>query len=1079
MEQRINVAIRIRPPLQKERFDPLCAHKADDGRTVIIKDEESMGAPSTFQFDEVFDGGDDQCQLYTQSVQELVDDALQGANVTVLTYGQTGSGKTYTILGSLSSGDLTEESGIFPRVFHDIFAYREAVKRERHLLVFISAVEIYVDDVMDLLSKRKRVKLRETPEGTLTPGVNIIELRTVEDVIQTFNMANSYRSVTSTKINDCSSRSHALFFIDIFQMPLSASSEPPAREQLIDASGIPISGDIKGLVRSRIALVDLAGSERVKRTGVEGQAMVEAQAINKSLAALGTTINAMYMESNHIPFRESKLTRLLKPLFVDRNSRLLLIGQISPPSVSAQESRGTLRFCDRVKGLKAGSPAFFLSQEDEESYIRSLRQQEELTAELRIAGAECYYQPMRPLFMAYVKNISVDEARRASIDLLQRDASSIVARKEEECMRAMEAEIRAKQMERVHAFADKMNQMIDEYEALSHAVKKEKKDAKRRKEEQAEEQEKKLIGAKKAKKTRLKMEAKVEKLNIALKEMERHAEEMEAAFTSPLVEDTNESTEELTTGETPKDDSVQLLVENFHSHTTELNRLQDLYAQWLGATQRQRSQVRRAKLFSSSIIMDGTLVYDIIDFIIDRSVDIADGVSHAEKKFSWNDIDGFSSLLRSGERLYPPLVTTPSSKAEVCEPSAYHNVTFLSSDESDEENSHHREENRMLRGDSRSFSSSEGPNTPIKGQYDALGDKRAQGTFKQPEWNGLQQTANLEGEFILQGRDGSMADANGDDTDDNCYDEEKKGEGEERAGKQPRQNKEENTNDEEAQSLESTRKRDVRDNEYLMRVYDSPTLVHDLIRFLRGGTVMLKHGRSGRPHFRYFWVTISQNSRKLVWTEPESKITAERSSIDLDDVSFIQLGCFSKVFKRHPVASTDPSFYRSFTLGLKGGGRTVDIVAGSLPDFEAWIVGLSNLVRVDPVWGGKLDITKEAHFEQLNCFEASLCEMNYIYPSQYILLKKRVKRIAMRTLGVLEQCGNDATKAYKILGGIHPPAVNEKGAVYLTKGELRFIGLNDMDILRITKVWILFQQMNLVYDENFVPATTFGVTERH
>ncbi|PWV13665.1 putative kinesin [Trypanosoma cruzi] len=264
-----------------------------------------------------------------------------------------------------------------------------------------------------------------------------------------------------------------------------------------------------------------------------------------------------------------------------------------------------------------------------------------------------------------------------------------------------------------------------------------------------------------------------------------------------------------------------------------------------------------------------------------------------------------------------------------------------------------------------------------------------------------------------------------------------------------------------------------------MRVYDSPTLVHDLIRFLRGGTVMLKHGRSGRPHFRYFWVTISQNSRKLVWTEPESKITAERSSIDLDDVSFIQLGCFSKVFKRHPVASTDPSFYRSFTLGLKSGGRTVDIVAGSLPDFEAWIVGLSNLVRVDPVWGGKLDITKEAHFEQLNCFEASLCEMNYIYPSQYILLKKRVKRIAMRTLGVLEQCGNDATKAYKILGGIHPPAVNEKGAVYLTKGELRFIGLNDMDILRITKVWILFQQMNLVYDENFVPATTFGVTERH
>ncbi|EKF37890.1 kinesin, putative [Trypanosoma cruzi marinkellei] len=475
MEQRINVAIRIRPPLQKERFDPLCTHKADDGRTVIIKDEESMGVPSTFQFDDVFDGGDDQCQLYTQSVQELVDDALQGVNVTVLTYGQTGSGKTYTILGSMSSGDLTEESGIFPRVFHDIFAYREAVKRERHLLVFVSAVEIYVDDVMDLLSKRKKLKLRETPEETLTLGVNTVELRTVEDVMQTFNVVNSYRSVTSTKINDCSSRSHALFFIYIFQIPLNAFPEPPAREHLIDASGIPIGGGIKGLVRSRIALVDLAGSERVKRTGVEGQAMVEAQAINNSLAALGTTINAMYMESNHISFQESKLTRLLKPLIVGRTSRLLLIGQISPPSVSAQESRGTLRFCDRVKGLKAGNATFFLNQEDEESYIRSLRQHEELTAELRIVGTEFYYQPMRPLFMAHVKNISVDEACRASIELLQRDATVIVARKEEECMRAMEAEIRARQMERVHAFADKINQMIDEYEAVSHAVKKEKK----------------------------------------------------------------------------------------------------------------------------------------------------------------------------------------------------------------------------------------------------------------------------------------------------------------------------------------------------------------------------------------------------------------------------------------------------------------------------------------------------------------------------------------------------------------------------------------------------------------------------
>ncbi|KEG12306.1 putative kinesin [Trypanosoma grayi] len=95
------------------------------------------------------------------------------------------------------------------------------------------------------------------------------------------------------------------------------------------------------------------------------------------------------------------------------------------------------------------------------------------------------------------------------------------------------------------------------------------------------------------------------------------------------------------------------------------------------------------------------------------------------------------------------------------------------------------------------------------------------------------------------------------------------------------------------------------------------------------------------------------------------------------------------------------------------------------------------------------------------------------------MLKRRVHRIAAKTLSALEQCGNDAAKAHKILRGIHPPAVNEKGAVYLTKGELRFIGRNDMDIMRITKVWLMFQQMNLVYDDGFIPATTFGVTERH
>ncbi|RNF01354.1 putative kinesin [Trypanosoma rangeli] len=1083
MERRITVAVRIRPSLETERFGPLCAYRADDGQTVIIKNEGGgMDAPAAFRFDDVFDGRDSQRDVYEESVQELVDAALEGANMTVLAYGQTGSGKTCTILGSMSDGNLTEESGIFPRVFNDIFAYRESVQRQKHLIVFLSAIELYMDDVMDLISRRRKMNLCETPEGTLIPGVSIIELLTMTDVLQTLNMVNAYRSVTSAKMNDFSSRSHALFFIDIFQVPLSTSPERPTREKLIDVNGIPIRGSIEGLVGSRITLVDLAGSERVKRSGVEDQAMVETQEINKSLSVLGTVINGLYMGSNHIPFQESKLTRLLKHSLVDGVSCLLLIGQITPPSASTQESQGTLRFCDRVKGLKVGRVTAFIDSAEEERYLRSLRQQEELTAELRIAAVEYYYRPMRSLFMAPLKNISVEQARRKCIALLRKDAANIVVRKEEECLRVMEAEINLKQREQVQAFVEKMNQMIEEYESVAQIVKKNKKEAKRQKEEQKMEEEEKLMEAKKAKKSRLKQQAKVEELTVALQEADRLVSELETGCATPLEEDAKEHAEALT-AEKPEDNSVHLLMENFYSHATELGHLHDLYAHWLGATQRQRSHVRRAKIFSSPIIMGGTLVYDIIDFIIDRAVDIANRAIDQRQKYSWSDIDGYSCALRNWEQLYPPLMTAAASRFETCEPTAYHNITFLSSDDSDGENSHHREEICMRRAEAELVdrelrATSEELRPPVQRLDNALGGATAQAKMPQADGTEIHGRISKGSGMFFSAAEAAAADVHANDTDSEYYDKERNGEG--TGGANHSLNTEENAEGEAAHNASPKgQRRSTRDNEYLMRVYDSPTLVQDLIRFLRCGTMMLKHGRSGKPHRRYFWVSIAQNSRKLVWSELEEKTTTACSSINLSDVSFIQLGCFSKVFKRHYIPPTDPSFYRSFTVGLKAGGRTVDIVADSLPDFEAWIVGLSNLVRVDPVWGGKLDITKETQFDQLNCFEAGLCESNYIYPSQYIALKKRVKRIASMTLTALDKCGNDATRAQKLLGGIHLPSVNEKGAVYLTKGELRFIGQSEMDILRITKVWILFQQMNLVYDDNFVPATTFGVTERH
>ncbi|CCW68042.1 unnamed protein product [Phytomonas sp. Hart1] len=266
---------------------------------------------------------------------------------------------------------------------------------------------------------------------------------------------------------------------------------------------------------------------------------------------------------------------------------------------------------------------------------------------------------------------------------------------------------------------------------------------------------------------------------------------------------------------------------------------------------------------------------------------------------------------------------------------------------------------------------------------------------------------------------------------------------------------------------------------YIMKIYDSPALVKNLLLFLRCGSVMLKHGRSGKPHRRLFWISSGKNAKELHWADHQSNFNGIPSSISLNSVSSIQLGFFSKVFQRHPIPTSDPAFFFSFSLELKGGVRTVDIVASNLPDYEAWVVGLAHLIEVDPFWGAKLNITSEKGFDQLSYFESNLCETHFIFPVDYLTLKAKLKLFIKHTIEVLDKCENNAKKAQKILKGIHPPALNSQGAIYMTKGELRFLCPKlSLDIFRISHIWMLFQQMNLVYDDNFVPVTAFGITKR-
>ncbi|KAG5498651.1 hypothetical protein JKF63_02937 [Porcisia hertigi] len=1220
-EQRITVAVRIRPPIGSERYEPVCTRKADDGQTIVIRAEETaanISGASTFQYDYVFDETDDQVAVYEESVQEMVDHALSGYNATVFTYGQTGSGKTYTILGTQSVDDkVTQDSGVFMRVFNDLFTYQESVKDRIHLLITLSALELYVEDVMDLLSNKKKLKLRETPEETIAIGINTVEVRNMKDVVRNFEVANSFRSVTATRMNDTSSRSHALFFIDLFQIPRERSPHAPKLSQLIDEPGLFMSQNVPGVTKSRIALVDLAGSERVKRSGVSGQAMVEAQAINKSLSTLGTVINAMYLQSSHIPFRESKLTKLLKPCFVDTTSRLLLIGQVAPPSDSAPESLGTLRFCDRVKGLKAGQAIGFSDPAAELAFLQSRRVNEELLAEMHILNAQYYYEPVNVQRLAAAKGVPAPHERQRVVAELQAGAADILLRKERELLEKAEREATAQSNAEVERFVLHMNALIDEYEQVARTVKKEKKAEKKLREEEMLVQEAQLHEAKKAKKHRLKIQesvaAALQQVAAMDKEMKSVDEQIEAmknnavadtdgvdAVAEPLSKVMSSGVEEAT----------HKLVESFYNHAIEQNRLYSMFVSRLAATRRERAQVRRMKLMSSTLVSEGTLLYDLIAFLVDRAVDMSEGDLPLETKWGWHDVDGFSEHLLCADEMYPPLLPSQSVLLEAedqpCQEES-HKITFLSSDESDGENSHHAAESRRIRqirdtafaaktasrnvldtregGGSNTESGIEGgsngesndgrenrqESSPalsqrapqsewmdgqvqgrkppidtalvVKGivedtqpgaSIDHRTGRRNSCAAADPDAAAVTSSSLKNGAASASGtRAGSAVDSakgnSGQDGKSNgatvAVAAESEGRSSDKYGKEssgaessssPSESKSREKSPEAVAATAADADADAdagrparkahgkepnptclisgneedtpplkapnpsyqeKDSRALMKVYDSPTLVQDLLRFLRSGSRMIKHCRRGKPHERIFWVSTQRGKKELFWKAPDSH-SENFAFIDLSEVSFIQAGCFGKVFARHRIPPTDPAFFRAFTIGLKRGGRTVDVVAETLPDYEAWIIGLSHLIGLDPVWGGKIDLTTEVGTDRLTYFESSVCEANYIRPLDYLELKRRVQQVAKRTIEVLNECGDDTVRAQAILNGIHLPAVNSNGAVYMTKGELRFLLPDVFDIVRVSRLWLLFQQMNLIYDNDFTPPTAFGITLR-
>ena len=328
----VKVIVRSRPlsKTEKERGNyPIVSFDRSLNQVSITDPKSSL--PKSFTYDAVFDDTFTQQQLYDESAFPLVESTLQGYNSTIFAYGQTGCGKTYTMLGVPSDPDLR---GIIPNSFAHVFGCIADAQKEKMFYVQCSYIEIYNEEIRDLLKYDPTVKLElkeSKDKGIFVKNLNFFHVKTIADIGTAMENGNNHRIVKTTNMNEKSSRSHAIFTIYI------ETSEKQRGKDLIRAG--------------KLNLVDLAGSERQKKTGAEGDRLKEAIKINLSLSALGNVINALVEGGQHIPYRDSKLTMLLQDS-LGGNTKTLMIAVVSPADYNYDESLSTLRYANRAKDIK-------------------------------------------------------------------------------------------------------------------------------------------------------------------------------------------------------------------------------------------------------------------------------------------------------------------------------------------------------------------------------------------------------------------------------------------------------------------------------------------------------------------------------------------------------------------------------------------------------------------------------------------------------------------------------------------------------------------------------------------------------
>ncbi|XP_065854171.1 kinesin-like protein KIN-5B [Euphorbia lathyris] len=346
-EVNVQVLLRCRPLSDEEqkinvpRVISCNEHKRE---VTVLQSIANKQVDRLFTFDKVFGPKSQQRSIYDQAIAPIVNEVLDGFNCTVFAYGQTGTGKTYTMEGGMRNkgGDLPAEAGVIPRAVRHIFDTLEAQNADYSMKV--TFLELYNEEITDLLAPEESMRSTEDrqkkPISLMEDGKGCVVVRGLEEeavysaneIYTLLERGAAKRRTADTLLNKRSSRSHSVFSITIY-----------VKEATVGEEDIIKCG--------KLNLVDLAGSENISRSGAKEGRAREAGEINKSLLTLGRVINALAEHSAHIPYRDSKLTRLLRDSLGGK-TKTCIIATISPSAHSLEETLSTLDYAHRAKNIK-------------------------------------------------------------------------------------------------------------------------------------------------------------------------------------------------------------------------------------------------------------------------------------------------------------------------------------------------------------------------------------------------------------------------------------------------------------------------------------------------------------------------------------------------------------------------------------------------------------------------------------------------------------------------------------------------------------------------------------------------------